>query len=657
MTYLPSLIKKIDDYHRLSEAFASLKKMGQGYYMPDEPEDEEPEAAPEGGSDIGLYPEVMATINSLSDESNDYKYDDIAHELSLIAELYKRAVEINGGFNQMKEYIKRTMANIDMMIDESDGRIGEDVRDIADETLENLSSDLRQRAKSSITQQMDEPQAAAILKSVKDDFNRQEAQQEMAEQKSVYERGKPGEETGHGISARAVPETPEKYAKQIETLKASLDAETDPNNKANIVELIQTLAALIKQMAATKSLEDEVKITPDDTEKKEEFIKAAELLNQLRAKRLTLKRKMNEFLLSKDEEKLEAQFAKSNNPKEMEWLQQQIDLLRVRKSNDLRKRDEIKARKAKINSWGVIDEHGDFQSLNVPETERIALDRAIQLGQEKKVSKADYDRSLTEQRAKIQGRVPAKRAPQRGGWAPYERQTSLDKSMFDPSYFPLLASKIGPGINTAVSGATYYIAREKEGGVVALKPFIEAVSKAIRSKDNVAKFRAIAKLREETSKYVLGKNKDAVASYEIALRLTPFFRKIDESVKVIASWQKDGQWPLDDAKKQFVKDTTVYIAKMVEIYQRQYGHKRSNFNSLATILLPKVKEYLEQIVLGESFNLGLRVEDKPEQQVRVAPEEEVEEMPEEQSDAKKRMRLMTRLIQHGIIKMRSSNVQ
>lgn len=649
MPYLPNVIKKIDDFCNLAESLTRLKRMAapSAWTMPDDPEEEVTDEKSPGDEWIGLYPKITSVANQLGEQA-----DDVANELRLIAELYKKALEINGGYSQLSKAISISLANIDSLIDESDGVIGEDIRDAAEDILEEVAGDLRRRAKSSIGQQMDEASAMKALRSVKQEFNSQEARHEMESQKSVYEKGKPGAETGHGINAPAVLETPQKYVREIKRLQELLEQEKNPGTKQYMLELQKVLASLVIQMPKVSELSSALKDTPDDTAKQNEFNEATQTLEDLRSQRRLLKSRLNNQLLNKEKEDLVAQMGQTRNTKEREWLQERINLLDLRTDDKLlKKRDEIKARKALVNSMGVIDEHGDFQSQNIPEAERIALLRGIQLGRDVGTTKAKYDRTRTEERAKTEGRKDiATRAPQRGGWAPGERQTSLDKAMSNATYFPLLVGKVGPGINTAVAGATYYIARAKEGGYVELKTFIDAVSAAIRKKDMAAKHAAIAALREEAKKYVFGKNKEAVASYEIAIRLTPYFRKIEERLKQISAWQHEsGQWILDEQKSNFIRETNMYITRIIEIYNKQYGHRRSNFNSFVNGVLVKSKEYIEQEILNENYNTGVRVQDQPEKNVRVS--EEGEEQPEEEESVpQQRMKLLNKLISNDIQK-------
>src|SRR5689334_14052962 len=130
MTYLPSLIKKIDDFLSLAESLTRLKRMAAG---------PEGDALP-GDEFSGIYTKAMETLKEIAKTDN---YEEVVSELFSLIEMYKRALEINGGFQELQKRIKLAGAELSSTIDEADGEDGEDVKDLMYEILEDLSSDLR----------------------------------------------------------------------------------------------------------------------------------------------------------------------------------------------------------------------------------------------------------------------------------------------------------------------------------------------------------------------------------------------------------------------------------------------------------------------------------------------------------------------------------
>lgn len=635
MTYLPSLIKKIDDFVSLAESLTRLKKMAapppETWSMPDDPQEDD-EALP-GDEFSGLYPKVMDVINEInSTESNE----DIANELQLIAELYKKAIEINGGYKQVQDYIRRAMANIDMLIDESDGVIGDDVRDLADEVLEDLSGDLRQRAKSTVSPQIPEPQALQALKAVKDEFNSAEARKEVASQKSVYERGKPGQETGHTI-VRKTAETPAKYAKEIARLRESLQTAIDPASKNNVEYLIGTLVELIEQMKTVKRLEGELKVSPGDSETVQAFDQATAKLEQLRKQRLIYRRKLNELILKDDQTQLRRRMYESRDPQEKAWLDQQIKLLDVRMDAKLlRKRDLIKAMKAKVHSLGTLDEREDFQSHSLPDADRIALDRAIMLGQDRTVTKEKYDRDQTIERAKGHGKigpVPERRKGRVGGGREGEKIHQYD---IGQATFVGLVDKLREKINTSAHVARLNVTQEvladKRKVHNALKPYVDALSKAIQKKDNKAKYEAIKALKAQMAEWAA--RATAIKALSRNIRWLPFFNKLRENLETIASWKTEAGWDLNENKLTFIKNVMAGADRLIEAFGRYYEGKGGAPKGLDISFVNTVKylgdvvEQLEKEIQAATSDVKYRVE---------APAEAVEEEEEEATPSKQRM--------------------
>jgi hypothetical protein len=577
MTYLPSLIKKIDDFYSLTESLTRLKRLGaETWTMPDDPEEEEGGALP-GDEFSGLYPKVMDIINEINaSESNE----DIANELQLIAELYKKAVEINGGYKAVQDYIRRAMANIDMLIDESDGTIGEDIRDLADEALEDLSSDLRQRAKTAPGTQASEVQAAAQLKDVKNQFNSAEVQKEVASQKSVYERGKPGQETGHTI-VRKTAETPAKYAKEIARLRETLQTTTDSANKTNIEFLITTLVELVEAMNNVKRLEGELKVSPGDPPTVEAFKQVTTRLEELRKQRLLYRRKLNELILKDDQTQLRRRMYETRDAREKAWLEERIRLLDLRMNEKLlRKRDMIKALKARINSSGVLDERGDFQALTIPEATHQALEEAYQAGSLKSITKADYDRKQTIERGVEHGKrgpVPERQKGRVGGGRAGERIHNYE---LDNATFPGLVDKLNEKINTSAHVARLNITQmvvDKKKVHNELKPFVDRVSKAIQKKDNAAKLVAIKELKAQMK--IRMDKAPAIKALARNIRWLPFFQRVKTELETIAGWNIDSDKNFDETKTTTIQKALIAGRKVTDAYRHYYpetGPKRPN---------------------------------------------------------------------------------
>ena len=608
MPYLPRLLQKIDSFHSLAESLTRLKRMAQRTWtMPDDPEEEETtEETNEGG---GLYRHIISTANTLP--------QDVANEVLLIGELYKRALEINGGYVPLNKAISVALSNIDSLID--DGSLDENSREAAEDLLEEVAADVRQRAKTSISQRMDEPTAMRELRAVQQKFNSQEAAEEMARQRQVYEKGKPGQEAGHGIAAPTVLETPQKYARELARLKdmmendQSISLNVPPSERAanqnirtSITELMGSLEGLLKTMPVVQALADELKITPDDQEKVKRFEQATNSLVRLRARRQILKARLNRVMQAKEMEDLESQSVRARTPAEKAWLEEKIKLQRARLSTNLYKGNEIRARQKLVNALGTLDSQGDFQALTPSPKLREDLEAEIAAGKAQQITKEKYDRAQSIERAVEMGKEKDRvvkrpdrkgKKERRGGGIAGE---PINDYKTELATFNGLVDKLSEKINTAAHVARLGVTREKDKTHNALKPYVDALSKAIQKKDNKAKYEAIKNLKQQMDNWK--DRSPAVRALEKNVRLLPFFNKYKSELLNIAKWQDaDGKWNLDNTKRTYIDSVLGDLTRLKNIYQEHYTKpgRMGLFYEGALSHLSKVVDRLKQD-LGET---------------------------------------------------------
>ncbi len=170
MIDLSELIKKIKAFHK-NASFSYLTTLGQaGYSMPDDPEDEDTGT---GATDLGLY-------NRIEDAARQISNSDVLSEVLLIAELYKKALTIGGGFN----LVNKAISNLVNMLDDEDDEEQMAVEDLMNE----LSKDLRARAKA--TPLGDSDEAIRELQNVKKELNARLISEDLeGDEPGAYEAG------------------------------------------------------------------------------------------------------------------------------------------------------------------------------------------------------------------------------------------------------------------------------------------------------------------------------------------------------------------------------------------------------------------------------------------------------------------------------------
>lgn len=691
MPYLPNLIKKIDDFARLASALESLKRIAAG---PDDAEFDEAEPDysqyndpryqkvtneddEEGSGETsgpGLYSNIINIAASINKTN-----EDAANELVLIATLYKKALELNGGYSYVKELLKKAFGAITDFVGEdgTDEETGDNpIIDDAENILNAVSADLTERMKTS-PGQMDSMQAEKELKVAKKAFNAEEAGAMMTAQKSVFEKGKPGAETGHNIGPMGPAETPQQYALEIKRLKDGLDNDRSislnvaPSEKSinqnirnNMQSLIDVLVQLIKQLPLVLELEAKVKESPDDAETKETFIKAAETLSTLRGQRRDLKQAINKYLMTKDLEGLESQYVRARDPKQKAWIEDQIRLQRVRMSSDYNKKQEIKARRALIAATGTLDENENFISLNPPPEMIQRLQDAITAGAAQKVSKVKYDEIQSRERAKQHGQIgefQARRKGRRGGGSPRARLHQYD---IGAASFHGLVDKLGEKINTATHVSRLAVTQINEKGRAKthneLKPYVDALSKAIQKKNNPAKYEAIKKLKEQLVDW--SSKEPAIKALEKNVRLLPYFKKYESELDLISKWKKpDEPWNLDEAQRSYIKSVLESWDKLINIYRRYYqgvnAPKTSFYGNLISQMdlnFSNAIQYISAVLNRLEYETDVYASrGEPEEQLRVEPEEKLRVQPGEpeyleegeESGPQKRMKNLTQLLE------------
>lgn len=683
MTYLPNIIKKIDDFFRLASAFETIKRVAAD---PEEDDFEEPEpdysqyddprfqkvnkeegaGESDESSGPGLYPNIINIASSI-DKTNE----DVAAELLLIAAIYKRAVEINGGYNYVKRILSTALNSIDDLVggdmpDEEENPILSE----AENLINMISADIIQRAKTS-PNQMNDAQAERELKEVKSTFNQAEAREEMETQKSVMERGPKDKPGVHGVGPVGPLETPQKYLNEIIRLKDGL--ENDPsisldvapsersinqNIRSHMENLIGVLSELVKKLPEVLDLEGKVKDAPDDPETKEAFIKAAQELSQLRAQRRDLEQRVRKYILAKEMEDLEKQFVLARDPRHKKWIGEKIALQRVRLSNDYNKNPEIKARKSLIKATGTFDDAGEnFIPLSPPPEMLQRLQDEIKAAEDVKIDKKKYDEIQSRQRAKSHGQTSeyqTRRKGRRGGGSLRARLHQYD---IGAATFHGLVDKLGEKINTATHVSRLAVTQIKEKGKAkthnALKPYVDALSKAIQKKDNKAKYDAIKALKAQLVDW--SHKAPEIRALEKNVRLLPFFKKYEAELDLIAKWKKGNEpWNLDEAQRNYIKQVLESWDNLLRIYGRYYqGIKAPAGVTQLDLNYGKAVEYISAVLNRLEYETDIYAERaEPQEQLRVEPTEKLRVEPREpeyleeaeESEPQKRMLKLEQLM-------------
>jgi hypothetical protein len=266
-----------------------------------------------------------------------------------------------------------------------------------------------------------------------------------------------------------------------------------------------------------------------------------EELKALRAQVTELKRRIRMFQLAGEQSKLTSELAsaaRKNDWKTAELLTQKIELNKLTQSNDIYKTKERNLRLRLIESMSG----GNFPGKDTLEKEKSK----IELAKKERVTKEAYDRKLTEERGKQQGRkvTPDYEPTRGGGRVPMERLPDESRVDFDKAAFSALLKKLRDDNNTAISDARKYIMRGNERGNPAFKPFVDKVSATIRKGDKVAQYAAIEELKREIANTL---KDSSVNGYIQSIRLAPHFKSVEERLYALVKGEKGKPEKMDSA--------------------------------------------------------------------------------------------------------------
>lgn len=583
MIHLGNLLKKINDYYLFATAQTA-------WTMPDD-EDDEPKDK-QDGFDTGLYSKIETTANQFSNR-------DIADEILLIGELYKKALQMGGGYTLVNKALSTALSNMDSLIDE--GTVGADELEAAEDILNEVSQDLRQRAKTATTR-IDDNVAMKAFKEVRQAFNQQAVRDEIEQQPQKFvsqgpgDKDTPGQQSGYITGPKLPPKTPQKYQQEIERYTEDLNNPNyDQTTKSNISEMIKVVGELAQQLATTIDLQDQLKLAPDDQALQQAVEQSLNKQQALQDQRSIIRSKLNKTIQQKKLNELEKQETIASDPAEKLWLQEKAKLQRLRLSTDLHKGDEIKYQQMLVNSLGTMD-GGTFHSQKLsPETLQKIKD-GIEAGKLKRITKEKYDREQSVVRALQHGKIgPVVKRPggKRGGGLADEKINDYKTEL---ATYSGLVDKLGEKINTAVHVARLGITQEKNKTHNALKPYVDNLSKAIQKKDNAAKYEAIRVLKQKMIEEMWRSKAPAVRVLEKNVRLLPYFNKYKGELQTISKWQDaSGIWNLDNSKKAYAQQVISNIDKLTKIYGRFYSGKKGQLELFFDSALEHLAKVVERL--------------------------------------------------------------
>lgn len=355
MNKLDKLISKINTF--CNDALLSLLLIKRGappmqtYVSPDDG-DEEDMPEPAAGEDVGKYNELLHVANQVRDPG-------LSSELTLLAELYRKAIEINGGYNS----INRSIHNIiNMYLEDEEDPQQEEIEDI----LNEIVSDLRKRAGGAAgLAKPDSPEAIKAMKEMKDNFNTQNLQQEVYDLSNYEESatstfdptgGVGKEEAGKGFgrghsftTRKSLKDWVDHYNNEQQRYADLLTVVTDASTKSRIQKLLEVLSKL-KIATIEENKLTEAYANTNDEQVGNQLAKVKEDNKKLKEERSKLKQGIRVAELTKSVTSLEANLHAAKDEKSKERIRQEIELIKLLASRDVGKTEERNWRRLLLKS-------------------------------------------------------------------------------------------------------------------------------------------------------------------------------------------------------------------------------------------------------------------------------------------------------------------
>jgi len=552
MPFLPSIIKRIDEFYKIAERYSLVSL---------------------GASDAEL-------MVQLSQASEQVLNPELRYNLTALAAMYQKALEINGGFNTLYKMIQSIVEDMDPDEEETEP---------VENLMNQIASSIRARAA-----RPDSPgdlrelqMAATSARTEESPF--MESEPEEDDEESAYEAmlgyggaDKAFEEeggvaqfdptggvspeaarsgTGRGYSVgqiRSFKDWAELYANEREKYERDLTgpddllspagraARTDVRVQSNLRSLIDVLGKLSKLTYEALKLENKISLE-SEVEHPEEEAQLAKIRAELRTlerERRSLKKNLNKFYKTNELDLLKAKRnAPGTSPQEKRILDEKIKLQELRISGKYGYGKEAKERAKLITALTADPNLSEDMTKKMQES----INGAAQFTD--KMTRAQYDRIITEQRGKEQAReVTPTYEPGRGGARtpmhklPKEQQIDLEKGGFTS-----LLHQVGQDIGSVTMAARQAIYRAESGGGgqrgakakenPEYKRIIDEISAAIRKKDRAALYDAQSRLAAAVSND-MHVAKSQLKGYADIIRLEPHFRKVLETLRDLTKNEK-----------------------------------------------------------------------------------------------------------------------
>ena len=551
MTNLPELLQQIGRFYK-DATRSYLLSLGQ---VEGDDDDED-----------GLYDKMVEGARQVSDP-------DVADQILLLSKMYKKALEVNGGFNLVNQGIDNLVNMLEME--------NEDEQSAVEDLLNEVSHDLRQRAK---TAAPDDETVMQALKNARDQHYR--GVEEGMEEPSAYEvemeqfpGGAGGTHDPYGgvgpeeaktkgrgffMQTRSYKDWANSYenerqrfvheltAPELQLSREGREARKNTGIRNNMAALVKVLEEMTKLTLEATTLENELSGAPDPA-KEAQLDQIRQALQEGQRKRIALKSSLRTHQYAEQNKSL-AEELKAADTKEKLLIEQKIKLNELMMSHDRGKGEEAKWRRVLINSISG--------GRSIPQEQVERLLGKIQEGAAKKTKATDLYRQKAEQVAGIKGLTGPVRERQVGQEGAFGKRNKYNLNILPlDGLIEHLTQRLATERIVVKQKITDKMKKAQQDPAV-LKPLMDDIAKAATKKDKAAFLTASQRLRAKMTEF---KNlQPEVVQYVISLRSSKFLYGFRDRSKKIGEWIGS---PLEPEQVSFIDDTIRNGKKLIEFYR------------------------------------------------------------------------------------------
>ena len=588
MTYLPSLIKKIDEFCRWSEYNSTIKRVAAP------PAWDDPNFGMEGGETSNEDAASVPYFDELMNAARQVDDPGLSQEVQVLAELYRYALQMGGGYAS----IARAIDNLKNMYGDSSDSDIEDIlngmiKELAKaaggigalsgkdnpgfvqrliqlkQDIESRNREGRSEAIEAYNEEISGKGQGAQTEESEEDLEQAGLTKEDAEiinpaalgldNKEDPKTNKGWHTTGSG---RAYKNWKEYYENEKLAYEADLAGEDDPNNRKTIQQLIDLLPIISAKTAEALDLSNKLRsdIANPEAEAKAraELTAMREELQQLKHARRLLKYRIRSIKIGREQKILLAEEQELSergheSPERAEKTRRELEVIQNKKAlNILSLRNAVFKAKERNYLLDMVHQMSGkaWPAQNWIDKQKQKIEEADKLV----ISKEDYDRDLTEERGKQQARpeTPSYENARGGRRIPMEQLPVEYQIDLEKASFTALVKKLQDDIASATQAARQIIyetgKKDKQGKKILnteYKAIIDEISESIRKRNRQTLYIAEHKLMKAVSDDV-NKTREQLKGYVEIIKLEPHFRKVLDDIKKCIKTEKNAPPKLDD---------------------------------------------------------------------------------------------------------------